>query len=75
MGQSGVDIAHLSWISVSKGAELLYGHCNLNVKEIESLIADGMQRMTAIEAVVSEYRNSKYRFFDFLKKKGCVVNV
>lgn len=53
--------------------ESILGEYTSMIKEIESLIADGMQKMTAIETVVSEYRNSRYRISDFLIKRKDVL--
>lgn len=53
--------------------ESILGEYTSMVKEIESLIADGMQKMPAIETVVSEYRSSRYRISDFLIKRKDVL--
>ena len=39
------------------------------VKKMESLIADGVPKITAIETVVSEYQDPRYRISDFLKRR------
>ena len=39
------------------------------VKKMESLIVDGVPKITAIKMVVSEYQNPRYRISNFLKRR------
>ncbi len=38
-------------------------------EKMESLIVDGVPKITAIKMVVSEYQNPRYRISDFLKRR------